>query len=82
LHPKSIERLSNETVDILVELMMRCEEEGEWPEAVALVIIALLPKTDGGFRPIGLMPFMPRLWARVRRRCAREWEAKNQRGYL
>ena len=62
--------------------MLLCEEDGEWPEAVALVIIALLPRTDGGFRPIGLMPFMPRLWARVRRRCAREWEAKNQRTYL
>ena len=52
LHPRSIERISNETVDLLVLAMLKCEEDGEWPEAVALIIIALLPKTDGGFRPI------------------------------
>ena len=57
LHPSSIERMSNETVDLLVRAMLKCEEDGEWLEAVALVIIALLPNTDGGFRPIGLSRF-------------------------
>ena len=79
---QNLERLSNEMIDLLVKIVMLCEKDGEWPDAVELVIIALLPKTDGGFRPIGLMPFMPRLWARVRRRLAREWEAKNSRAYL
>ena len=82
LHPKAIGRLTNETVDLLVRVLLICEEEGEWPEAVALIIIALLPKTDGGFRPTGLIPFLPRIWSRVRRRCAREWEDKNQRPWL
>ena len=52
LHPKNIERMSNETVDLLVMVLQKCEEDGEWHEAVALVIIALLPTTDGGVRPI------------------------------
>ena len=82
MHPKAIGRLANETVDLLVRVLLICEEEGEWPEAVALTIIALLPKTDGGFRPIGLIPFLPRIWRRARRRCAREWEAKNPRPWL
>ena len=42
-HPRSIERLTDETIDLLVKVMMLCEEEGEWPRAVALVIIAFLP---------------------------------------
>ena len=25
-------------------------------------MIVLLPKPDAGFRPIGLLPFLPRLW--------------------
>ena len=82
LHPKAIGRLTNGTADLLVRVLMICEEEGEWPEAVELIIIALLPKTDGGFRPIGLIPFLPRIWSRARRRCAREWEAKNPRPWL
>ena len=36
LHPKSIERMSNGTVDLLVKTLLKCEEDGEWPEAVAL----------------------------------------------
>lgn len=82
LHPKRIERLSDETMKLLVMVQRKWEEERERPNAVALVIIALLPKTDGGFRPVGLMPFLPRLCARVRRRCAREWEAENPRPWL
>ena len=54
LHPKSIERLSDETVELLVMVPRKCEEDGEWPEAVALVIIDMLPKTDGG---------LPAYWA-------------------
>ena len=49
LHPRNIERLTDETIELLVKVMMLCEEEGEWPRAVALVIMALLPNTDGVF---------------------------------
>ena len=67
---------------MLIKVMLLCEAEGDWPRAIALVIIALLPKTDGGFRPIGLIPCMPRVWSRVRRRYAKRWEEKNSRCYL
>ena len=49
---------------------------------MALVIIVLLPKPDGGFRPIGLLPFLPRLWMRARRHIIVEWERLNHRPYL
>ena len=46
------------------------------------VVIALLPTPDGGFRPIGLIPLLPRVWMRVRRIVARQGEASCQRKYL
>ena len=82
LHPKSIARLSETLVVMLIKVILMCEEDGCWPKSVALVIIALLPKTEGGFRPIGLKPFLPRIWGRVRRRLAKAWEAANPRAYL
>ena len=50
--------------------------------AVQLVIVVLLPKLDGGFRPIGLIPALPRLWMRARRTAAKAWEASQPRPYL
>ena len=42
-----------------------------------MVIIVLLPKNGGGFRPIGLFPMIARLWMRSRTFLARGWEAAN-----
>jgi hypothetical protein len=56
--------------------------EGNWPLAVRLVVIVLLPKLDGGFRPIGLLPLLPRIWMRARRDAAQEWERANARSSL
>ena len=82
MHPRVVTRLSKPLVMLLINLLIQCELEGKWPRAVALVLIALLPKTDGGFRPIGLLPFLPRLWMRVRKKLATDWECRNERGYL
>ena len=40
-----------------------------------LVLIVLLLKSDGGFRPIGLFPTIIRPWMRSRIFIAKEWEA-------
>ena len=81
-HPRVIERLSRSTLLLLVAILMECENTGEWPSGVALVLIALLPKPDGGYRPIGLLPTPPRLWMRARRKVARSWEELNSRELL
>ena len=62
--------------------MMECEKTGTWPKGVGLVLIALLVKSDGGFRPIGLIPCLLRLWMRTRRNLAKKWEAENKRTWL
>ena len=82
LHPRVVGRISTSLLTLLIQILTICELTGRWPKAVALVLIALLPKTDGGFRPIGLIPFLPRLWMRVRRRIASLWEAAKPRPYL
>ena len=81
-HPRVIERLSHSTLLLLVMILMECERTGVWPAGIALVLIALLPKPDGGFRPIGLLPTPPRLWMRARRKAARRWEELNEREWL
>ena len=81
-HPKVVCRLSPQLQRMLVEIMLECERTGTWPQGVGLVLIALLEKTDGGFRPIGLLPKLPRLWMRTRRNITKKWEEDNKRTWL
>ena len=60
-------RVSKELLQWLVLILKHAERTGQWQKAVELIIIVLLPKPDGGFRPIGLLPLLPRLWRRTRK---------------
>lgn len=44
-----------------------------WSAALNLALIALLPKRDGGLRPIGLLPTWIRIWMRATPCVARAW---------
>ena len=55
---------------------------GSWASVLRLVLIVLLPKPDGGRRPIGLFPSVVRVWMRARAHYAREWELANHRPCL
>ena len=61
---------------------MLIEALGEWPALLGIVLICLIPKTDGGRRPIGLLPSLIRLWMRARLSVAREWQKQNERSYF
>ena len=63
-------------------LLLKCERMGLWPQQVGVVVIVLLPKGDGTFRPIGLLPHLPRVWMRARRDEAKQWEIKFDRPFL
>ena len=82
LHPKALRRLPEAMVDELGVILMEAEEAGTWEEAVGVVVTALIPKGDGGWRPIGLMPTVVRVWARVRGGMVRDWEDANDRDFL
>ena len=44
------------TLLLLLRLLVVGEQSCWWPESIQLVIIVLLARADGGFRPIGLLP--------------------------
>ena len=57
------------------------EISGEWPQFTQLVMTVLIPKSDGGLRPIGLFPTTYRIWMRCRRPTIKEWRKKHSRDY-
>ncbi len=81
-HPRALQRLPRRLLVRLALLLMTAEVNGCWPEAILLNIIVLLRKPEGGYRPIGLMPTLIRLWSRARRSMALEWEQRHARQYF
>ena len=82
LHPKALLRLDDTMLAALLRILFLCECRGTWPASTAIAIVALIPKTDGGRRPIGLLPLLPRIWMRARHDVIRDWERANDRDYL
>ena len=79
LHPRTLVRLSHGILLWLWAVLHNAERTGRWIEAAELVlIVVLLPKAEGGYRAIGLFPFLPRLWMRTRKNVAAEWEESMQ----
>ena len=61
IHPRWFSWLSPQLLDLFAGLMVALEAAGMWPEQIRLMLIALIPKQDGGrqadravtrFRPI------------------------------
>jgi hypothetical protein len=75
--PKAFARLSPSALAALAALFMAFEKLGQWCDALDLVLIVLLPKADGGRRPIGLFPTLIRIWMRARVCITRAWEIAN-----
>ena len=63
-------------------LFMAMKAAGTWASILRTVFIVLLPKSEGGYRTIGLFPTLVRLWMRVRLGIAQMWQADNHRDYL
>ena len=75
--PRAFTRLSDQALSALACLFIAFESAGHWTSALNLVLIVLLAKADGGFRPIGLFPTIIRVWMRTRIVVAKAWEAAN-----
>ena len=74
--PRALERLSREAITALAALFLAFERFGDWPALLNLIV--LLPKAEGGFRPIGLSPTEIRIWFRVRLLTMKNWEKQNE----
>ena len=75
--PRAFARLSEEALGSLAALFAQFELIGRWADVLSLILIILLPKSDGGVRPIGLFPSVIRIWMRARVYIARAWEAEH-----
>ena len=64
IHPRALTRLSDAVLEALLRLLFLCEATGEWPHMSSTVITALLPKPTLGLRPIGLFPWLPKIWGK------------------
>ena len=82
LHPHALLRLPTGLLQWLCRILTNAERLGSWEAAIGLVLVVLIPKGEGGLRPIGLLPTLIRIWSKARRQVARDWEEKEWRGYL
>jgi hypothetical protein len=58
------------------------ERAGKWPTQTSLVTMPLIGKPRGGYRGIGKLTALYRVWSKARRPEAVAWEAKNDRPYF
>ena len=82
MHPRAIARCSDLVVSYILTLFALAELSGAWQSTIGVILIVLIPKSDGGRRPIGLFPTLIRVWMRVRLDIAQEWVASHERSFL
>ena len=82
LHPRAIARCSDTVLQAIIALFLLAESTGKWFQAIGVIMVVLIPKSDGGKRPIGLFPSLIRLWMRVRLKVAQQWVRDNERPYF
>ena len=82
MHPRAWLRLGDGVADSLLRLFEMVESAGRWPTAIGHVLVMLLAKTTGGFRPIGLFPSVVRVWMRIRLADAAVWQSLHERPWL
>ena len=59
-----------------------CEAAGKWPRAILYFAFYLQPKVQGGFRTIGLLPEIYRIWGKLKMAMVRAWAATVPRNYF
>ena len=65
----------------MIRIMLKAERCGRWPTKIGIITIVLLPKDDGEYRPIGLLPFITKIWMKARREVGVEWERQQASPY-
>ena len=81
-HLKHFELLSNESLEALAGIFQAAEVHSFMPTQIRRLLVPLLDKPTGGFRPIGIFCSAYRLWARCRRSVLQSWEGANRRPYF
>ena len=82
IRPKAPTRLLEGLKAKLVRVLNGAEEQGKWAELGQEVMVGLLAKPQGDFRPTNLFKMLNILWTRIRREEVRKWEQRNERPYV
>ncbi len=80
-HPRHYAMLSDEGRSVVAAIMEASELLGTVPGQLRLANMPLIAKPKGGYRGIGVLPSLYRVWARARRSEADAWERDNKRAY-
>jgi hypothetical protein len=75
LPPRSLALTSDQCLTALATLLRLFEQFG-WPQSECLVLTVLIPKKNGGLRPIALFRSLYRGYSKVRANEARSWAAR------
>ena len=74
-HPRHVGMLGESLICSLAKLFTIFEIRGAWPSTEEKVLTVLIPKQEGGLRPIALSRSLYRVYARARCVKVREWAA-------
>ena len=80
--PWSWRHLSDGAIEALIDIGIAMENMMAHPRQCKLNILKLLPKPAGGYRTIGILPTLLRIWCRTRREFIRCWQITNARDYF
>ena len=80
--PWTWRHLSDGAIDALTDIGMAMENMMVHPRQCKLNILSLLPKPTGGYRTIGILPTLLRIWCRTRREFILCWQLSNARSYF
>ena len=72
--------ISSAAAEGLSAMMWAFEATAWWPAGEQEVLTALIPKADGGLRPIALFRTIYRVYAKIRAKQVRGWASTHQ-GY-
>ena len=80
--PWSWRHLSDGAIEALIDIGLAMENMMVHPRQCKVNILKLLPKPAGGYKTIGILPTLLRIWCRTRREFIRCWQLTNARSYF
>ncbi len=81
-HVRQFALVGDEGLSVLSVVLAAVEAVGVWPSQTALVTMPLIGKARGGYRGIGKMAALYRVWSKARRPEADKWEAAHDRPFF
>ncbi len=70
--------MPDQALDKLIEIFHEMDRQALPPIQVAFSIIALMPRPDNGERPIGILSYVYRVYARLHRVDIEGWEEETR----